>query len=105
MKTRDTYTGIADPTRRAILDLLRIRDVASAGEIGSAFSEISQPAISRHLRILRECELVRVVKHGKTQNYAVDPTGLNAIREGWLAGFAGMPTRSLAKLREIVEND
>jgi DNA-binding transcriptional ArsR family regulator len=51
------FGAIADPTRRDILDLLRRRDLA-AGELAERFP-ISRPAISRHLRILRQAGLVR----------------------------------------------
>ncbi|MEM7017761.1 MAG: metalloregulator ArsR/SmtB family transcription factor [Pseudomonadota bacterium] len=105
MKTRDTYIAIADPTRREILDLLRQREIAAAGEIAARFGRVSRPAISRHLRILRECGVVKVHKVGKTQNYTLNAEPLNAIREGWLANFAQKNVKSLAKLREIVESE
>ncbi len=105
MKTRDAYTAIADPTRREILDLLRVRGTGTAGEIAAAFSEVSRPAISRHLRVLKECGVVAARKSGKTQNYVLNRSPLNDLRTGWLANFADAETRRLARLRRVVEDD
>ena len=103
MKARDAFTGIADPTRRDILDLLLAHEMLAAGDIASFFSSASRPGISRHLRVLRECGLVNVERSGKTQNYPLNPQPLKEIRDGWLAGFATMQSRSLAALRRRVE--
>lgn len=103
MKARDAFTGIADPTRRDILDLLLAHEILAAGDIANHFSSASRPGISRHLRVLRECGLVSVERNGKTQNYTLNAQPLKEIRDGWLAGFATMQTRSLAALRRKVE--
>jgi len=100
---RDAYVAIADPTRREILDLLRHQEVVAAGEIASRIQHVSRPAVSRHLRILRECGVVVSFKRGKTHNYALNPNPINDIRQGWLKGFAGRQMHSLKTLREIVE--
>ena len=102
---RDTYAAIADPTRREILDLLKECDVVSAGDIASQFRDVSRPAVSRHLRILRECGVVVAVRHGKTQNYSLNPDPINEIRQGLLKGFARAQVQSLTSLREVVESD
>ena len=102
-KTRDTYVAIADATRREILDLLAQEQVVSAGAIASQFRQVSRPAISRHLRVLKECGVVVSFRHGKTRKYALNPEPIQQIREGWLRNFSRMQTQSLAKLRAIVE--
>lgn len=103
MGSRDAYIAIADPTRREILDLLLTRGVVPAGEIAGHFPSVSRPGISRHLRVLRECGVVRVEREGKLQNYALNPEPLNALRTGWLARFGTMQTQSLVALRRRVE--
>ncbi|MCZ6863373.1 MAG: metalloregulator ArsR/SmtB family transcription factor [Alphaproteobacteria bacterium] len=100
---RDPYIAIADPTRREILDLLLQRSVLPAGEIALQFREVSRPAISRHLRILKECGVVKAFQRGKTQNYSLIPEPINEIREGWLARFGDLQTESLINLRKLVE--
>ena len=102
---RDAFTGIADATRREILDLIRDNEALAAGDIANHFSSASRPGISRHLRVLRECGLVSVERAGKTQNYTLNRQPLNDIRDGWLAGFATMQTRSLATLRRRAEQN
>lgn len=101
---RDAYVAIADPTRREILEMLKDRDTVAAGDIASQFSEVSRPAVSRHLRILRECGVVVAFKHGKNQNYALNPSPINEI-QGWLKDFARKQVTSLKTLREIAESE
>ncbi|MEU6152721.1 metalloregulator ArsR/SmtB family transcription factor [Actinosynnema sp. NPDC047251] len=76
--------AIADPVRREILVLLRGSRL-SAGEIASRF-EISRPAVSRHLRVLRECGLVRDEVVGRQRIYLLDPAPLAGLAD-WLAPF------------------
>ena len=102
MSNRDAFTAIADPTRREILGLLRDRHTMAAGEIATQFGS-SRPAISRHLRVLRECGVLHCTRRGKEQLYSVNPEPLNEIRDGFLAGFATMQTQSLKALRRKVE--
>jgi DNA-binding transcriptional ArsR family regulator len=75
----------------------------AAGEIADQF-RTSRPAISRHLRVLRECGVLICSRDGKEQLYSVNPEPLNDIRTGFLAGFAKMQTQSLKTLRRNVEN-
>jgi DNA-binding transcriptional ArsR family regulator len=99
-----TYRAIADPTRREILDLLRDQGVLNAGAIAANFPAQSRPGISRHLRILRESGVVAARRMGKSQRYRLEPGPLEALRNGWLASFAPMQTRSLQALRERSES-
>ena len=97
---RDAYVAIADPTRRDILDLLNERGTTAAGEIAAEFPHVSRPAVSRHLRVLRECQLVTASKQGKTQNYSLNPEPMSDVRS-WLKGFSGRQMQSLKTLRKI----
>jgi DNA-binding transcriptional ArsR family regulator len=63
---RDVFQAIADPTRRAIIGLLAGQTL-TANTIAENFN-ISQPAISRHMRILTECGLVVVIKKGRERH-------------------------------------
>jgi DNA-binding transcriptional ArsR family regulator len=94
-----TAAAIADPTRRRVLELVRDRELA-AGEIASAF-EISRPAVSRHLRVLREAGLVTERRDGRLHIYKADPTPLQELR-GWLDGYW---SGRLAALKELAEED
>ena len=90
---------LADPTRRAIIELLAERERA-AGEIVAAFP-VSQPAISRHLRVLREAGLVRVREEGQRRIYRLDPAPLAALDE-WLARYRGFWSARLDALETRV---
>ncbi|MET7420077.1 metalloregulator ArsR/SmtB family transcription factor [Dactylosporangium sp. NPDC005555] len=88
----DVAEAIADPVRRSVLELLRAGPQPAghiAAVIGARFA-ISRPAVSRHLRVLRECGLVRDTLDGRRRLYAVDPTRLAELT-GWLAQFAVPP--------------
>ena len=102
---RDVYVAIADPTRREILDLLKDRESVAAGEIASQFSHVSRPAVSRHLRILRECGVVVSIKNGKNQKYTLNPNPIEEIRQGWLKSFANKQVTSLKALRGTAESE
>ncbi len=79
-------TVLADPTRRRIVELLAERE-RDAGEIGSHFAA-SQPAISRHLRVLREGGLVRVRPLAQRRLYSLDPAPLEEL-DAWLGHYRG----------------
>jgi len=75
------FVALADQTRREIVEALATREQA-VGDLVAQFG-LSQPAISRHLRVLREAGLVRVRAAGQRRVYRVDARGLGAI-ETWL---------------------
>src|SRR5271157_1054209 len=87
-----TFCALADPTRRAVLDLLR-RGSQPAGQIASAFP-ISRPAISRHLRLLRRAHLVREQRQGRNRVYHLNPEPLRAV-DSWIAQYRAFWTASL----------
>lgn len=77
----NSFTALADPTRRHIIEMLGGGQRA-AGEIASAFT-LSAPAISQHLKVLREAGLVRVRVDGQRRIYSLDPEGL-AEMDNWI---------------------
>lgn len=91
----DIFGVIADPTRRDLLQLLLDRYGSSeseAGElrVGEMVEKLglSQPTVSKHLRVLRENHLVRVREVGQHRYYRLDPTPLESV-EDWLLPFLG----------------
>lgn len=80
----DTFDALADPTRRAILELLAPGG-QSVGDIARHFP-VSRPAISKHLRILKEAGLVVEVKQGRQRIYSAILTPLNEVRR-WVDGL------------------
>lgn len=77
-----SFAALADPTRRRIVELLSAGEL-SAGEIGAAF-EVSAPAISQHLKVLREAELVTMRIDAQRRIYRLDAEGFTAM-ETWLS--------------------
>ena len=100
--------AIADPVRREILLLLR-RGPLAAGAIAERF-EISRPAVSRHLRVLREAGLVRDEIQGRQRFYRLDPAPLSALEafvarlrdvdERWTAALDALETEVYRTRRE-----
>ena len=76
--------ALADPIRREVVDLLAAGELA-AGELADRFP-VSRPAISRHLRVLREAGLVRVRTEGRHRFYALDPGPLREL-DTWLERY------------------
>ena len=77
-----SLVALADPNRRRIVEMLAGRELA-AGEIGAEF-EISAPAVSQHLKVLKEASIVRVRVDGQRRIYALDPAGFSEL-EHWLS--------------------
>ena len=91
--------AIADPTRRRIVELLAQRE-RTAGELVAAF-DLSAPAISQHLKVLREAGLVTVRAEGQSRVQALNPAGLGDL-EAWLEKTRSVWSRRLDALeREL----
>ncbi len=73
--------ALSDPTRRRIVELLH-RSPSSVRELTDRLP-VSQPAVSQHLKVLRQARLVRSTSVGASNVYALDPEGLTAVRS-WL---------------------
>jgi DNA-binding transcriptional ArsR family regulator len=89
------FRAVADPTRRAILDRLRGGPL-SVHEIARGFP-MSRPAISKHLRILRDAQLVQQHKDGREWYYEFNPVALLELDE-WLATYRNTLRLALARL-------
>ena len=76
--------ALADPTRRTVFELLRSGPRA-VGELAARLP-VSRPAVSQHLRVLREAGLVRMTEEGTRHLYRVDTDGLDELR-GYFEGF------------------
>jgi DNA-binding transcriptional ArsR family regulator len=97
-----TFQALADPTRRAVLDLLR-RGSQPAGQIASAFP-VSRPAISKHLRLLRRAHLVREHREGRNRVYQLNPEPLRAV-DSWIEHYRVFWTANLNSLKAFVETE
>ena len=92
--------ALADPRRRAILRL--VRDIERpSGEIAAHFPEVTGPAISQHLRVLREAGLLAERRSGTRRLYRARPEGLRELRT-WLREFW---SDALEDLKDAAEHD
>src|SRR5580692_3231193 len=78
------FAALADPTRRRVLERLA-RGPRAVGEIAEGLP-VSRPAVSQHLKVLKDAGLVSDRQDGARRIYAIDPRGLGAMR-GWLDQF------------------
>ncbi|WP_420959749.1 ArsR/SmtB family transcription factor [Brucella sp. IR073] len=101
MTDTDIFRALADPTRRAIFEKLAGGSMnASALREGM---EISQPAMSQHLSVLRSARLVKEQRQGRFVNYEVDPQGLAFIAE-WLAKYRAFWPQRIEALKVLLKD-
>ena len=93
------FQALSDPTRVQILELLRARE-REAGEIAAHF-DTSRPGISRHLRVLRDHDLVRVRGEAQRRIYALNPAPLREL-DLWLEPYRELWTKRLDALEAHV---
>ena len=98
----DVFRAIADPTRRAILDRLRVGE-APANDLAAGF-DISRPAVSKHLRVLRDASLVRERRAGRQRMYQLTPAPLRDV-VSWVESYRACWAVNLAELKRLVEEE
>ena len=97
----DVYRAIADPTRRAILDRLRAGP-APVNALAADFRQ-TRPAISKHLRVLREAHLVTEERSGRERVYELRSRPLQQVA-GWVEGYRAFWLGSLDNLKRYLED-
>lgn len=95
-----TFSALADPTRRAILELLA-QGESTVTELVEPF-DISQPAISRHLKVLERAGLVRVERDGRRRPRRVDPEPLEEVTE-WVERYREVWEANYQRLDALLE--
>ena len=102
MPSMQVFEVLADPIRREIIALLAAGE-RPAGELSAAF-EVSRPAVSRHLRVLREAGLVRWRSEAQRRIYSLDPRPLAEVDE-WLSRYRHFWAGRLDALERLVTED
>ncbi len=95
------FAALADPTRRTILDLLASGPL-KAGDIAAKFQRLTQPAVSRHLKVLRDAHLVEVTVKAQERIYAMNPEGLVELFN-WVAKYQAMWPQTLDALEQYLD--
>src|SRR4051794_8036324 len=93
------FAALADPMRARIVETLAVRPMA-VGELAAGLP-VTRPAVSQHLKVLKEARLVRDHAEGTRRIYAIDPAGLGIIR-AWLDRFWD---KALAQYAEAAERE
>jgi DNA-binding transcriptional ArsR family regulator len=99
----DKFSALADPTRRQIIELLAGHGEMSATDISDQF-KMSAPAISQHLKVLREAQVVRMEKRGQQRIYRLNPDTMSEV-EGWAQKIAERWQARYSALDEILETE
>lgn len=97
----DTFAALAEPTRRHILEMLAARGSMPASDIYKGFRS-SPPAISQHLKVLREAGLVNVEKRAQQRIYYVNPEPMKEL-EKWIKQLAVRTEKQFQKLDTLLE--
>jgi DNA-binding transcriptional ArsR family regulator len=97
----DTFAALAEPTRRRIVDELRVAE-RSVAELVQAL-EVSQPTVSKHLKVLRDSGLVSRRTAAQQRIYRIDVKPFQALDE-WLAPYRRMWTRHLDALERHLDD-
>jgi DNA-binding transcriptional ArsR family regulator len=97
----DVFRAIADPTRRGILDRLRAGP-APVNVLAADFQQ-SRPAISKHLRVLKDARLVAEAKVGRERRYRLQPAPLHQVA-GWIEGYRAFWLTNLTQLKRYLEH-
>lgn len=100
--SRDVFRAIADPTRRAVLDLLSRGDQKVNDLVGRF--QMTQPAMSQHLQVLRRTGLVTCRRAGRERIYRVRPDQLKPVAD-WVGQYERFWKRKLRNLGDYLEKN
>jgi DNA-binding transcriptional ArsR family regulator len=99
----DVFVAIAQPTRRSILEMLATGGQLTVSDIASRF-RVSPPAISQHLKILREARLVRMHKNRQQRIYQINPEAVMQVEE-WAKGIEALWSERFERLDELLKEE
>jgi DNA-binding transcriptional ArsR family regulator len=97
----DVFTALAVPTRRNIIEILATEGRLAATDICDRF-DVTPPAISQHLKVLRAAKLVQMEKDGQHRIYQLDMEGMHEL-ELWAQKMTGLWTARFAALDKVLE--
>jgi DNA-binding transcriptional ArsR family regulator len=99
--TSDVFNAIAEPRRRQIVGLLAQRGALAVGTIVAALG-LPQPAISKHLGVLRKVGIVEVIRQGKQRVYSLEAEKLKIVHD-WVKTFEALWGHQLDRIKERAE--
>jgi DNA-binding transcriptional ArsR family regulator len=96
------FRALADPVRRQLLDSLRARNGQTLGELCEG-RDMSRQAVSKHLAILEEANLVVTEKHGREKLHHLNPIPIHDIADRWIGKYERGRMRALGTLKKKLE--
>jgi DNA-binding transcriptional ArsR family regulator len=97
----DMFSALGQPTRRDIIELLATHGKLSATDISNKF-QMSAPAISQHLKVLREARLVDMEKNAQQRLYTLNPATMQEL-EGWIKKMTRQWDERFDRLEKLLE--
>jgi DNA-binding transcriptional ArsR family regulator len=104
MSEDDVFRALADASRRTLLDRLQRRNGQTLNELCAAL-DMSRQAVSKHLSILENANLISVQRQGREKLHFINPVPINAIAERWISKFQRSHLRALSALKKTLEDD
>lgn len=99
--TTDAFTAIAEPRRRELIDVLARGGEQAVGTLVEALG-LPQPAVSKHLAVLRKVGIVTVSQHGRRRVYRLNPVGLKPVHD-WIRMYERYWERQLERIKDRAE--
>lgn len=99
----DTFSALADPTRRNIVELLAQCGQLSATDIYNKFT-VSHPAISQHLKVLKEANIVEVEKRAQQRIYKINTASISDL-EKWISNLTTLLEERFSRLDKVLEEE
>ena len=96
------FKALADPTRRKLLDRLFVENGQTLGQLCERLA-MSRQAVTKHLRLLEEANLVAIVWRGREKLHYLNPVPINAIAERWIGKFERTRLQALSELKNRLE--
>lgn len=98
------FKALADPSRRQLLDRLRRKNGQTLGELCEGH-DMSRQAVTKHLNLLEEANLVATVKRGREKLHYLNPVPINEIYMRWIGKFEQDRVQALHNLKQALEKD
>jgi DNA-binding transcriptional ArsR family regulator len=98
------FKALADATRRELLDRLHLRNGQTLGELCEEM-EMTRQAVTKHLAILEEANLVATVKRGREKEHYLNPVPINEIAERWIGKYERGRLKALSDLKKNLERE
>ena len=98
----DVWKALADPTRRAILDLLR-NGPRTTTEIVEAFPNLTRFGVMKHIDVLRQANLVNTREEGRQRVNSLNAVPIRKIYERWVSRYEGFWADNLLRIQEDLE--